>query len=408
MAKTLIVSPDGGTPVPFLRGILTHTLQGAGLTFDDAYELASKIRNELSEIPQISTIDLRKRVVAHLRETHGPLAVNRYLLSSNPVATVGVRGLDGLVSPFSREQYRRILECAGLSAQQALNVTERLHNHLLKRGAAEIQSRWLGYLTYRLLRRRVSSEVAGRYMNWVDFQHSGRPLILLIGGTSGCGKSTTATALANQLDIVRTQSTDMLREVMRMMIPERLLPGLYASSFSAWQALPPRDIAKEDREDLVADGYRAQAWLLSVPCEAVIQRALRERVSLILEGVHIQPLLLEKVPADTDAIVVSVMIAVLKRDQLRRQIKGRGKYAASRRAERYLEHFDDIWRLQAYLLAEADRAGIPIIANNDPLVVLKRVLEVITDTLSRNFTSNPREVFLNLRQVPDVPGTDLS
>ena len=45
----------------------------------------------------------------------------------------------------------------------------------------------------------------------------------------GTGKSTLATELAHRLGIVRTQSTDMLREVMRTMIPAHLMPALHVS-----------------------------------------------------------------------------------------------------------------------------------------------------------------------------------
>ncbi len=47
MAKTLIIDADNKNRVPFLRGILTRSLSGAGLPFETAYALASDIRQEL-------------------------------------------------------------------------------------------------------------------------------------------------------------------------------------------------------------------------------------------------------------------------------------------------------------------------------------------------------------------------
>ncbi len=137
-------------------------------------------------------------------------------------------------------------------------------------------------------------------------------MLLLICGTVGTGKSTIATEVAHLLDIVRIQSTDMLREVMRMMMPRRLLPVLHTSSFNAWKALPIQDAAGTDRDQLVADGYRSQADLLAVPCEAVLQRAIEESVPMILEGVHAHPELMARLPEDSDAIMVHVTLAVLK------------------------------------------------------------------------------------------------
>ena len=68
MAKTLVVNEQEQTRVPFLRGILTRSLQEAGLSFEDAYGLASKIRDALSEQDQITTDELRAEVAARLRK----------------------------------------------------------------------------------------------------------------------------------------------------------------------------------------------------------------------------------------------------------------------------------------------------------------------------------------------------
>lgn len=392
MAKTFVTDPQQGTRVPFLRGILTRSLQDAGLRFDEAYELASSIRQDLGEVEHITTDQLRDRVLQVLHKQYGAQVVKRYQTPNHPVVPILVRDPDGQVAPFSRAKHQRCLQFCGLPNEKAAALTDKIYRHLLEKGVGEIDSQHLGHLTYRILHQEQGAEVAERYLMWTHFRHSGRPLILLIGGTSGCGKSTIATDLANRLEIVRTQSTDMLREVMRMMIPQRLLPVLHVSSFSAWQTLPEPAHAA-DPDALLADGFRTQAELLSVPCEAVIQRSLRERVSLILEGVHVQPALLDRIPDGTEAVVVPIMLAVLKPEALRLRIRGRGTHAPQRRSERYLENFDGIWRLQSYLLSEADRAGMTIIPNDDKEKVVSQVIRLIINQLKPGFSATPREVF---------------
>jgi 2-phosphoglycerate kinase len=239
----------------------------------------------------------------------------------------------------------------------------------------DISSAYLGRLTYRYLHRDAGEETARRFLVWREFRDKGWPLLLLIGGAPGCGKSTVATEVASRLDIFRTQSTDMLREVMRMMIPERLLPVLYRSSFDAWKALPT-DESEKDGEHMVERGYRAQTELLTVPCEAVVQRAVRERVSLVLEGVH-----------------VDVMLAVLRRDQLKNRIQGRGGSVPQRRAKRYLQNFDAIWQLQSYLLDEADRAGVPMVSNDDKEESIREIMRIIVDHLSGHLELTVDKVF---------------
>jgi len=385
VAKILVEDPDGGTQVPFLRGILTRSLQNSGLPFEDAYNLADTVRRELDDLASITISELRSKVLSHLHNSCSPSIVSRYQLQGAADSNIQVKRVDGRITPFSVDQHVRCLETIGLTYRESMAVTEEIRQHLLDRHVTETTSQEIGRLTYRYLARteKLGPAVARRWLVWIDFVRSGRPLILLIGGTSGCGKSTVATALANQLEIVRTQSTDMLREVMRSMLSERLLPILHTSSFSAWRALPSREGVplEDDVEMLLAEGFLAQADLLSVASEAVIGRALRERVSLIFEGVHIHPTLLERIPEDTDAVIVPIMLAVLKRGKLRDRIAGRGTKVPQRRSARYLKHFDDIWRLQSFLLSEADRTKIPIIVNSERDVVIREITRTVIETI---------------------------
>ena len=87
------------------------------------------------------------------------------------------------------------------------------------------------------------------------------------------------------------------------------------------------------------------------------------------------------------------MLAVLEPNRLRRYITGRGRESPHRRAERYLENFDDIWRLQTHLLDQADQAGIPIIPNNDREEVFRKIMLHVIDRLSDGLSATPREVF---------------
>ena len=404
MAKFLVVDSEHGTEIPFLRGILIRSLQDAGLAFDDAHRLASEIRDDLNKSNSVSTRKLRATVLKRLRDSPHRSAVERYRAGKASTLHVVVEYENGQRAPFSRGYHQRRLECCAISTDEAVALTQTIYKHLLDQEKTAVQAHHLDGITHGCLEHEVGAAVAARYLVWTDFVRSGRPLILLIGGTAGCGKSTTATNIANRLEIVRTQSTDMLREVMRMMTPQRLLPGLHTSSFEAWKALPGVDPERDCSDTQLADGFHAQADLLSVACEGVVQRALRERVSLILEGVHICPSLLEKIcgTVDDNALVVPVMLAVLERDELQERIRGRGVAAPQRRAKRYLESFDSIWRLQSVLLDEADRARVPIFENDDKDKVFREIMRHIIGILSRDFSRTPAEVFTRRARISDT------
>jgi 2-phosphoglycerate kinase len=93
-------------------------------------------------------------------------------------------------------------------------------------------------------------------------------------------------------------------------------------------------------------------------------------------------------------VIAPIMLAVLKQEDLKERIRGRGTKAPQRRSSRYLEHFDAIWRLQSFLLSEADRSKIPIILNGDRDKVVREIMRTVIDTLAKDFTATPADVFL--------------
>ena len=393
MSKTIVTAAGEEGEAPFLRGILTRSLQEAGMSFDAAYKIASAVRDDISDKAQVSRQELRELVAGHLLKNNLKDVQHNYESRTPLMDLVMVRSGDGSTTPFSRGEHQQRLESCGMPSDEAARITRVIYDHLVKRMKEEISTVRLSRLTYSALKRLSTDKYAHSYLVWTDFLHSGRPLFILIGGTAGSGKSTVATDVANRLEIVRAQSTDMLREVMRVMVPEKLLPVLHASTFNAWKTLRVAPEDKSHEAALLKRGFLTQAELVAVSCEAVLKRAAQERVSVVLEGVHVRPDLLECVPTDNDAVVVPVVLAISSRSKLEKRIKGRGRNAPLRRAERYLKHIDEIWSLQSVLLDEADKAGVAIIANEDKDVAVREVMATVIDAISAEFTSTPAEVF---------------
>jgi hypothetical protein len=62
LAKLLIEDKEEATSVPFLRGILTRSLQQAGLSFQQAYAVADEVREELGDERTLSKLELHRIV----------------------------------------------------------------------------------------------------------------------------------------------------------------------------------------------------------------------------------------------------------------------------------------------------------------------------------------------------------
>ena len=391
--KTYVINQHKNTRVPFLRGILVRTLLEAGMPFERAYDLATLLRDQLSAEEEVSSERLRQMVSGLLLKAGEEVVQKQYLSPLAAPARILVTSQGGSESTFSRSKHQRYLQSSGVRAADAERITTIIFDQLLAAGAISVSTAKLSYLTWLCLQQELGKSAAQKYLVWMEFQHSGRPLILLIGGAVGTGKSSIATEIAHRLEIVRTQSTDMLREVMRTMIPKKLLPILHCSSFDAWKTLPVQAKKSRNKDTLIAEGYRSQVDLLALPCEAVMQRAIKESVPLILEGVHSHPDLLYRLSGQNDALLVHVTLAVMNYPDLQARLRGRGVEVPQRRSRRYLKKFDSIWRLQSFLVSEAERCDTPVIPNDDREAAIFQVIGTINSELSRHFSGRPADVF---------------
>src|SRR5207247_5603764 len=105
------------------------------------------------------------------------------------------------------------------------------------------------------------------------------PIVLLVGGATGTGKSTVATEAAHRLGITRVTSTDFIRQTIRAFFSEEFMPSVHYSSFEAGES-----IADADTGDPTLLGFLDQTRNVLVGGEAAIPRELREGLALVLEG----------------------------------------------------------------------------------------------------------------------------
>ena len=260
---------------------------------------------------------------------------------------------------------RKFVECLAKCPQIALNL-----DHSLEERAISPD---------------IGNELAAQYRAWSRFRHSGLPMIVLIGGCTGTGKSTVAAELALRLDIGRIQSTDILRDVVRLFVSEQLAPELHVSTYDAWRTLDPPCTTDGEQDSHLIGGFRNQSDRLAATIDAVIERSIKERASSIIEGIHIHPEYHRRVVQD-EAVVIPILVTNPSAEKLKRHFLRRGEVAPSRGAARYLENFSAIWQIQGHLIAEARRCGVPTIPNSDLDDSLREVIAVITRHLKERFT----------------------
>jgi 2-phosphoglycerate kinase len=197
------------------------------------------------------------------------------------------------------------------------------------------------------------------------------PVIVLIGGSTGTGKSTVAVEVAHRLGVNRVASTDFIRQTMRAFFSPEFMPTIHYSSFEAGQGLD-----EEVTGDPTIVGFLDQCRHVCVGVDAAVHRSLTEGWSMVLEGVHLVPGLL---PAKLDgALLVHVVLEISDEDAHRMHFHVRDSTTGGSRAmDKYLERLDDIRRIQTYVTNRARREGVPVIDNGDVEQTIEEVMALV-------------------------------
>ena len=179
------------------------------------------------------------------------------------------------------------------------------------------------------------------------------PILFLIAGATGVGKSTTAVKFANEHSFARLLSTDAIREIMRVQGSDEN-HALHRSSFSRGEA-----------GDAVLD-WQDTCKAVEAGIQATIERARREGIDLILEGVHIEPSSrLLRTWRDSGGIALGIVMHVDDESQHTSFLKQRESHSF-RNADRYISSLKRIRAIQDSL---KERARIADWNTLDPTVV---------------------------------------
>jgi 2-phosphoglycerate kinase len=365
----IFVEHESG-PRPFMRGILVHSLMARGLPFEDAFRAANATRDRLRGrglVSRDALADIVDEVLqeGHLLEEMRPLTVGPAIRVSTPTDS----------APFSKGFLSQSLLAAAIEPNDAFDVAREIEGTLVLRGAKEVDRRALRRLAYQTLERRFGARTAERYLVWRRFQEPDRPVVLLLGGPTGAGKTSLALEVSRRLGIQAVLSTDAIRQIMRLVLSPELVPAIHASSYDAYRA-----VRTTPGEDPVIEGFLAQASIVSVGVRAMLDRAVAENTSMILDGVSIVPGLLDLAKYRETAHVITLVVATLDVASFRARFEQRAR--ESRRApHRYLEHLSAILRIQDHFLELAERHAIPIVDNDSAdasvLTIVKHVCETL-------------------------------
>src|SRR6476659_11315521 len=169
--------------------------------------------------------------------------------------------------PFSKGLMARALVVTGLDPERAYLIARYADRDLAERGAVSLDLDRLGELAAELIGEEAADRTVRRLRRLDALQRLDEPLLLLVGGATGTGKSTIATEVAHRLGITRVTSTDFIRQTMRAFFSEEFMPTIHRSSFAAGEA-----VVGEVKGDPTVVGFIEQSRHVSVGIDAAIRR----------------------------------------------------------------------------------------------------------------------------------------
>lgn len=264
--------------------------------------------------------------------------------------------------PYSKGLTAQALSATGLSPERSFELAQRVELRLAALGAREVDVAGLRRLTEDVLLAEEGEAAVRRFRDWRRLDRLERPLVVMIGGTTGVGKSTLATMLAGRLGITRVIATDVIRQVLRAFFTHEAMPSVHHSAFEAGGV----------------EGYRQQAERVATGVDAIVDRAVAEAKPVIVEGVHVLPGTLD--PRLRDRCVAVEALLVIPDAELHR-----GHFShrpGSRPPDRYLDRFKEIRALQEHLAACAREEGVAVIDNVNVDDTLARLMDLVLDAVT--------------------------
>lgn len=216
--------------------------------------------------------------------------------------------------------------------------------------------------------------------HWIATAHE--PVVVLIGGTSGTGKSSVSVEVARRLGIVRVIGTDVVRAVLRSAINEQLLPALHASTFGAHERLRTNI---DDHK--IVRAFEQQAAVVQQGVLATVRRLRSERLPVVIQGVHLVGGRLSEREDLADLAHWRLFILCVDPPQEHMARFAARARESDRDAQRYEQRFPAIRLLDAYIRASSLQAGAVVVNNVDFDVAVNTIVDDVVAALEPEWSA---------------------
>jgi 2-phosphoglycerate kinase len=276
--------------------------------------------------------------------------------------------------PFSKGLMARALAATGLDPERSYLIALRAEGDLDDRGTTSLGFERLSELAVEVLGDDEAARTVRRLQRMDALRRVEEPLVLLVGGATGTGKSTIATEVAHRLGITRVTSTDFIRQTMRAFFSAEFMPAVHYSSFETRLALTKAE--EEESGDAAILGFLDQTRNVLTGVHAALERAATEHWSMVIEGVHLVP---GMVAVDVPGAMVVQCVVAIEDEAVHRSRFWVREYATEglRPLEKYLDALPQIRTIQDFIVERAHRYDVPVITSDSVETAIGDVLDLV-------------------------------
>ena len=284
---------------------------------------------------------------------------------------------NGKKFPFSNGILARSLSITGLPLEVIYKIVRSIREELESEHIETIDSKKLKDMVREKLLENGCEGEERLYRVSREIRYLEKPLLILIGGGPGVGKSTLSAELGHRLGINRIIGSDTIREIMRTILSTNLIPSLHESTFMTHTVVKAPFI-----DNALIHGFDEQVRLVSEGLKAVIDRGMKEGLNTIVNGVHIVPGYLDLYKRKEQGFVFQYILEVPDLEEHIQRFKTRAE-GSHRDPERYIERMNNIRGIQEFTIKQAKNEGVKVIKNRDMDKAIKFIVSDVIKSLEK-------------------------
>ncbi|MBD3189800.1 MAG: AAA family ATPase [Candidatus Heimdallarchaeota archaeon] len=199
------------------------------------------------------------------------------------------------------------------------------------------------------------------------------PLILLLAGMPGVGKSVLAKELSTAFGIDLVIGGDVFRSAFRSVLPRAGNEAFFTSIYNSWKV-----ISDQYSENTAVEGFKAQAKIMNQAVQHLIaDRGFRDGESMVLEYLHFLPSQFDPGFFNHPSFI-SIILKINDLSIYEERLASRSRFSHLRSpGERLLDQKERYLLFQDYQCEEAVKFHLPVIPVDHFPQAFDQILDVV-------------------------------